>query len=63
MILTMEDKQLDEKIINNKDARSCSNSTSSHGIGLGVLTWTILISTYRGSLPRKAISTFIFDCS
>ena len=62
----MEDKQVlvfNEKSINNKDARGHSNSTSSNGIGLGVLTWNILISTHRGSLPRQAINTRDIDYS
>ena len=66
MILSMEDKQVlvfDEKSINNKDARSCSNSISSNNISLGVLIWNILISTHRGSLPCQAIPTHDIDYS
>ena len=53
----------DEKSINSKDARGHSSTISSNGIGLGVLTWNILISTHRGSLPHQAISTRDIDYS
>ena len=66
MILTMEDKQVlvfNEESINNKDAKGHSNDIWNNGIGLGVLTCNILISTHPGSLPHQAISTHDIDLS